>query len=149
MPRKFSESNALRIAREHLERRSLPWERVEKVFIHKPWWGLFGADAYVFDFIGEAGWAEVWVDYPDKIRYSTFYPVDGRFQVAPLWTQFPEFSSVTISWRMAPGEDYHRHWHWWFHRLSSEERLAYQKLYPAPTDEERCWSDFYDLLAAK
>lgn len=139
------ESIALRIATEHLKQLGFPWERAETSFVQKRWWGLLGADAFLFDLIGEAGWAEVWVAHPGRVPYCELYPVDGRFLMAPLWIQFPEFTSVTIHWRMAPGERYHLHWHWWFRRLTREQRLNYEKQFPAPTDD-RGWSGFYDLL---
>jgi hypothetical protein len=146
MPRKFSESNALAIATEHLKKLALPWERAKTRFIQKRWWGLFGPDAFFFEFVGEAGWADVWVEHSDTVRFCAFYPVDGRFLMVPLWIQFPEYNSMTIHWRMGPGEVYRNHWSWWFRRLTHEERLNYQKQYPAATDEERGWSEFYNWL---
>ena len=46
------------------------------------------------------------------------------------WEEFPEYSPVTIGWRMGYGEGYWEDWSHWYMSKSPSERAAYQERHP-------------------
>jgi len=64
-----------------------------------------------------------------------------------LWAAYPTFNSVTMGWRQSYGEQYKYRWHSFYRGLSEDAKAEYRREYPPPTDEERCWQGFYELIA--
>jgi hypothetical protein len=82
------------------------------------------------------------------VQFFEYTPSDAKTFLVPLWGVFPFYTSVTSGWRQGYGEVYRCRWHAWYRSLTDEERDRYRRRFPAPTDHERCWTGFFEDIAA-
>lgn len=111
---------------------------------HRHSW-YFGMAAHEFELGTEKGTARVLVS-SDGVSSFDLRPSGSDTPMLPPWAAFPHFTSVTIFWRMVPGEGYLARWDGYYAGLSEVDRAAYRESYPAPTDEERGWAGFYVIV---
>jgi hypothetical protein len=100
----------------------------------------------MFDVDTGDGTADV-VIYQSGVSSFEYKPTDPKSLLLPLWAVQPHFTSVTVFWRILSGEAYKYRWHAWYRSLTDAERAAYKERFPAPTDEARAWSGFYEDVA--
>ena len=112
------------------------------------WW-YFTISCYTIEVDTGDGHASVVASryYPGGIWRCEYYPTDSNRFWLPLWVAYPTFSSVTIGWRMADGEEYKYKWHAWYRNLRDPARAEYKQHFPPPADESLGWKEFYELVA--
>lgn len=136
----MSENDAIALARMHAAAWAVPWLRVLKT--DKTWTGGYsftvdtGDGRVVVSIDGENG----------TVNRFEYYPNDPKVFLLPLWAAYPTYTSVTTGWRQSEGEQYKYRWHSFYRGLSNEAQAEYRRKYSPPTDEERCWKGFYELI---
>ncbi|MBG6148662.1 hypothetical protein IWQ51_006829 [Labrenzia sp. EL_142] len=83
----------------------------------------------------------IWKTIVEEAAKPTKFDLEGEVP-RPPWIVYPTLHKYSIHWRMGKGEDYRSQFVDWFSKLSSFERLEYQKMYPLPDS----WSGYYDFL---
>jgi hypothetical protein len=141
----MSETTAIERVRAYAAQWGVPVRAVRLVRKRRAWW-YFRVRWRAFEVDTGDGTADVIVSR-DGVSSFEYNPTDPKTFLLPLWAVQPHFTSVTIFWRMAPGEEYKYRWHAWYRTLSDAERAAYKERFPAPTDNERAWSGFYEDVA--
>ena len=141
----MSETAAIEHVRTYAAQWGLPVQHLRLVKKHRAWW-YFRIRWYEFEVDTGDGTADV-IASRRGINSFEYKPTNPKTFLLPLWAVQPYFTSVTIGWRMSPGEEYKYRWHAWYRSLSDVERAAYKARFPAPTDEERAWSGFYEEVA--
>lgn len=110
------------------------------------WWLPFSIRWYTFTFHTGSGIVVVDVFWPGyKVKRFELYPLTGRGVMLPLWAAYPDFTSVTIGWRMGHGEVYKYRWHHWYRSLTDDEQAEYKKRFPPP--DYGAWPGFYEEIA--
>ncbi|HEX4797101.1 MAG TPA: hypothetical protein VH370_25135 [Humisphaera sp.] len=101
---------------------------------------------YTVEVVTIEGVASVHMSRNLVINWVSFTPSSPGGLLLPLWAAFPHFTSVTIFWRMCPGEDYMLQWREWYRGLTDAERFKYQERFPTPADPQRAWEGWYEML---
>jgi hypothetical protein len=110
--------------------------------------GWFRIHSYLVEVDTAEGVATVAMSGDRTVSGLTFEPSDPATWLLPLWACFPQYTSVTMGWRMGEGEDYKYRWHAWYRSLSDEQRARYRAQFPPPTDPERAWGEgWYEEVA--
>jgi len=58
----------------------------------------------------------------------------------PLWIKYPHIPQGSIGWRREYGESYGMEFSDWFNKLSENDKLKYQKMFPCP----KTWKNYYN-----
>jgi hypothetical protein len=150
-------SAAVELAMQYAAEWAVPWQRLLKV--EKKRRGGFW-------FFAHSVWYEIQIDTGDGeatvivhprsgvVQSMEYFPRDKAAFLLPLWAAYPRYTSVTVGWRMGgpgPGspEGYKYRWHAFYRNLSADLKAQYQRKFPPPGDAERCWSDFYEIIASQ
>ena len=146
----MTESEAITVARDHAGSHGLPWGEGSRIYQEqKP--GIF-RKPLVWQVRSESVTGELHITVDDRratvssCRFIPF-PRDENGWLLPLWVVFPDYNSVTIGWRMGPGEPYKYRWHGWWRTLTNEQKAAYKAKYPEPTAADLAWDDWYADVA--
>jgi hypothetical protein len=147
--RKLHES--IDAARAYTAKWGIPWGTISRITRERSsWWPLSAVQRYNFTVETDSGIVEVPVWCPDQtVSRFEYYPRDPKAWMLPLWAAFPEYTSVSMGWRMAYGEGYKYRWHHWYRGLSPSARDEYKKRFPPPDNEELGWHGFYEDIAER
>jgi hypothetical protein len=142
---------AIDAARIYAARWGIPWGTVSRTTTERAsWWPLSAVTWHTFTVDTGNGTLEVSVWCPDQtVSRFEFYPHDAKGWMLPLWAAFPEYTSVSIGWRMSYGEEYKYRWHAWYRSLLPSDRSEYKKRFPPPEDKGLGWGGFYEDIADK
>lgn len=145
----MGELDALNLVKRHAAEWAVPVHRLIRTEKERSWY-WFGVDWYTFTL--DTGNGEVvacvHVESATVNRFE-YRPADAEPFLLPLWAVFPTYTSVAMGWRQGYGEIYKHKWHAFYRALSEAGKAVYRRRYPPPTDEERCWHGFYELIADK
>ena len=143
----MTESGAIALAKAHAAQWSVPWRHVVKTERDRAWW-YFSVEWYSFTIDTGDGRADASIHVESgTVNRFEYYPTDPKAFLLPLWAAYPTYHSVTMGWRQSYGEQHKYRWHSFYRGLSEEAKAEYRRKYPPPTDEERCWQGFYELIA--
>ena len=142
----MTEAEAAEKVRVYAAEWGVPVRGLRLVRKQRAWW-YFRIRWYEFEVDAGDGTARAIVTRRSGVVEFDYRPVNPKTFMLPMWAAHPHFTSVTIFWRMAPGEDYKDLWHAFYRSLNDTERAAYKARFPAPTDEQRAWAGFYDEIA--
>jgi hypothetical protein len=145
-PRTNLLSEVTNAAEDYATQWGVPWIAPQEIRIQRAWYLLFRPSRIEFRFDGGSGSGFVLVTRPRwTIRIYEFYPKTNADVMLPWWAAYPDFSSVTIGWRMGSGEVYKHRWYAWYRNLSREQRTEYRHRFPTP--EFGAWEGWYEQIA--
>ena len=65
------------------------------------------------------------------------YSIDNP--MAPLWIKYPHIPRESIGWSIGYGENYKVDFSNWYEKLSENDKLKYQEMFPSP----KTWGNYY------